>query len=164
MKQYTSTHKKGQIWGMDLIVAVLIFSVALSSFYFYTINNENTQEETLKKIEKRGKLITDILLSEGTTVQEIGLLTNGKINQTKLEQFNNLTTTNYEQTKQLFNTEYNYYIFLDQQIQTTTGTIDGIGKPGINRSNIEALTLIKINRITIYQNKPVSMTLYIWQE
>jgi hypothetical protein len=170
MERSNLTNKKAQIWGMDLIVAVLIFSLTLSIYYFYTINDRESTKENLDQLTHKGRLITEILLSQGTPtnwneqqVTEIGLLTNGKINQTKIEQFYNLSTNNYEKTKQLFNSEYDYYFFLEEHIETPQGIIEGIGKTGINKTNIEARNLIKIERITIHKNKPTTATLYIWE-
>ena len=40
----------------------------------------------------------------------------------------------------------------------------GIGKPGVNKDNIDARNLIKTTRFTIYKNKTVPLYLYIWEE
>jgi len=170
MEPYILTPKRAQIWGMDLIVAVFIFTIALSFFYFYVLNDRDSAKEELDTMQHTGKRITDILLSEGspahwntTYVQEIGILSQGKINQTKLEQFHNLSVADYDSTKRLFTTNYDYYFFLDQNMSLPVGVLEGIGKPGVTKDTIDARNLLPIRRITIYENKPVGATLYIWK-
>jgi hypothetical protein len=42
--------------------------------------------------------------------------------------------------------------------------VEGIGKPGTTKINIDAINLIKVTRVTIYKNKPINAYLYIWEE
>ena len=74
------------------------------------------------------------------------------------------TRNNYSESKQKFNTIYEYYFYLDVPMNLTTIEIQGIGKPGINISNISATDIIQITRFTIYKNKPVTAHLYVWDE
>ena len=154
--------KRGQVWSLDLMVATIIFSVALASFYFYTVNEHSGYE---------GRSLSNILLSDGypedwnsTNVVEMGILTNGKINQTKLEAFYNFVQLDYPQTKLVLNTAYDYYFFLDQNMTINSVEVEGIGKPGVTKDTIVAKNLIKISRVTIYQNKPIGAQLYIWEQ
>jgi hypothetical protein len=96
---------------------------------------------------------------EADNVVTLGITSNNKINETKLEKIYNM---DYTQTKQLFNTIYDYYFFFDEKI--TSLDVEGIGKPGATKDNIEAKNLIKITRFTIYQNKTVPLYVYIWEE
>jgi len=58
--------KIGQGWGFDLIVAFVIFSVALVSFYFYAVNYSTQDEGTFKDLQYESQFIGDILLSTGS--------------------------------------------------------------------------------------------------
>ena len=42
--------------------------------------------------------------------------------------------------------------------------VEGIGQPGADKENINALNLVKITKFTVYKNKPVTAYFYIWQE
>ena len=96
----------------------------------------------------------------------LGLTTDNKINETKLEKIYEMinTNNNYTKTKQLFNTIYDYYFFFDDNMTIQSSNIEGIGKPGATKDNIDARNLIKITRFTIYKNKTVPLYVYIWEE
>ena len=160
--------KKAQAWGTDLTIAFIIFSFAIIFFYFYSFNYSNETEDMLTLLTYEGNFIADSILSPGypaswdeSNVMEIGITTDGKINETKLDTFYQFTQTDYEKTKRIFGTKYDYYFFMEDPVSPTT---EGIGKPGVDSTNIEAQNLIKITRFTIYQNKPTTAYLYIFQE
>lgn len=162
-------NRQAQAWGMDLMIATAIFTLAITSFYLYSYNGTSGNEDLLEDLSFNGRIITNILLSDGSpedwdefNVVELGILTEGKINDSKLEKFYDFSKNNYTLTKNIFNTNYDYYFFLDQNMSINSLTVDGIGKPGFDRHNISATNLIKIERIVVYNNKPVGAKLYIW--
>lgn len=161
---------RAQIWGMDLVVAVIIFSIGLTGFYLYSLNEQGSSQEIVELLSYDGRIISEIILSEGypenwdtSNVVEIGILKNNKIDETKLENFYNLASTNYTRTKHLFNTIYDYYFFLDENMTINSLEVEGIGKPGINKDNINAKDLVKITRVVVYQNKIMTSQLYLWK-
>ena len=163
-------NKKSQVWGIDLTVASMLFLFGIFVFYIYSINYTGEAKDNFEYLFYDGKLISTNLLSEGHpkswnsgNVVKIGLLTDNKINQTKLENFYNLTQSDYQKTKILFRTKYDYYFFFDDNISIYSSSVDGIGKPGINKSNIDAENLVKITRFTIYKDKPITAYLYVWE-
>ena len=130
--------KKAQGWGIDLMIAVVIFSIGLTVFFIYSLNSPGEGKENIELLFYDGEIIANTLLSPGypkgwdeENVINIGITTNGKINETKLERFYNLAEDNYEKTKLLFNTKYDYYFFISESIIINGGSIEGIGKPGI---------------------------------
>jgi len=164
-------NKKAQGWGMDLMIALSIFLIGVVIFYIYSLNNPNEAKENIEDLFHDGESLTNILLSEGfpnswnsTNVVRIGIFSNDKINDTKLERFYDLSQTEYEKTKALFNTRYDYYFFLDENMIINSVPVEGIGKPGVTKTTISSRNLIKITRVTIYKNKPISAYLYIWEE
>lgn len=167
--------KKAQGWGMDLIIAVTIFTIGLVVFYIYSLNSPGEAKENIETLFYDGKILANTILSEGsptnwdkTNVAEIGILTNNKINETKLQYFYNLTKTeeSYKKTKNLFNIKYDYYFFLNDNMTTIEANVDGIGKPGVTRTSEynNAKNLVKVTRYTIYENKPMTAYFYIWEE
>ena len=155
------------------MAGLMLFLVGIMIFFVYSLNQPSQAQETLALLNYDGKIIADNLLSSGypdnwnsQTAITIGITTEEKINQTKLETLYQMVyiQNNYTKTKNLFNTIYDYYFFLDQNITISSGPIEGIGKPGITKNNINATDLIKITRYTIYQNKTTPLYLSIWQE
>jgi len=160
--------KKAQAWGTDLIIAFTIFSFAIIFFYFYSFNYSNETEDILELLTYEGNFIADSLLSPGypdpwqeSDVIEIGLTTDGKINQTKLNTFYEFTQNDYERTKRIFGTKHDYYFFMGNPINST---LEGIGKPGVNSTTITSSNIMKITRLTIYQNKPTTAYVYIFKQ
>lgn len=161
--------KKGQIWSFDLMVAITIFSIGFLIFYFYAFNNPNESKEIIENLKYDGKIISNYILSDGspenwnsTNLIKIGILTDNKINQTKLEQFYNFSQTNYSETKKMFNTKYDYIFFLSNNMTIDSANVDYIGKPFIDKDHIDAKNLIKITRFTSYDGMPTTAYLYIW--
>ncbi|NPE26911.1 hypothetical protein HNV12_02825 [Methanococcoides sp. SA1] len=155
------------------MVAMALFLAGIMIFFVYSINQPTQARENLELLSYDGKIIADNLLSEGyptnwdsSNVITLGITTDNKINQTKLEKLYDMiyTENNYTKTKNIFNTEYDYYIFLDQNMTIDTISVEGIGKPGTTLANISATDLIKTTRYTIYQNKTTPFYLYLWKE
>lgn len=144
--------KKAQAWGFDLIIAAVIFLVGVIFLYLYTINYPSGEEETLQNLQQEGELVADSLLSEGSPVYwntsnvvRIGLLTDSKINQTKLDRFNAIP---YAQAKSLFRTRNEYYIQIEETL---------IGPEPETPEN-----LVKITRVVVYNNNITTMNIQIW--
>ena len=168
--------KTAQGWGMDLIIAVSIFAVGLVAFYIYSLNSPGEAKENLEALSYDGRILANTILSEGsptgwdkTSVAKIGILTNSKINETKLQYFYELTNTSagYNNTKQKFGINYDYYFYLNESMNINgIGEVDGIGKPLVTRNSgyEDAKNLVKVTRYTVYKNKPMTAYFYIWEE
>lgn len=163
-------NKKAQAWGIDLIVGVIIFSIGVLIFFIYSINHSGEAKESLEGLSYEGNTLFSNILSEGypkdwneSNVIEIGILDNNKINETKLERFYYLSKDNYKETKSIFNTRYDYY-FSFENMTINSSVIQGIGNAEINLSSINATNLLKITRFSIYEEKPTTVYLYIWEE
>lgn len=158
-------YKGGQGWGFDAMMASIIFIAGIVVFYLYSLNLTDQTDETLNKMLYDGNVIAESFLSEGspdnwdsTNVQKIGLQTKNKINDTKLERFYQLSMMDYQKTKLLLNTNYNYYVFFQENITISGAQIEGIGSIPTSPKN-----LIKIIRVTIYKDKPTTISIDIWE-
>ena len=155
--------KKAQAWAFDMMVALAIFMAAIFLFFFFSINFKSEGEDNLNAMQYDGDAAADTLLSSGypenwNTANVIipGLLTNEKINQTKLDNFYAL---DYNKAKSLLNINYNFCLNFSEPITISgSGTVPCIGQLDNNAEN-----LITISRFTIYKNKPVLVKLYIWK-
>jgi len=152
------------------MIAVSIFSIGILVFLVYSLNYGGEAKEIFEKLDNDAKFILGNILSEGyppnwdEDVVKIGVLSNDRIDEDKLKKFLNLSTNDYQKTKTLFNTKYDYYFFMDKKIVVDSVEVDGIGKPGSTRDNVgENLNLIKITRFSIYQNEAITVYLYAWE-
>lgn len=167
----TSKPKRGQAWGVDLMVAMIIFSIGILFFLLYSFNNAAVSAGNYEAIYNEGKLISENLLSEGypenwnsSNVLLIGLTKDNKIDQNKLEEFYNLSQNDYYRTKKIFGTRYDYYFLIEGNLTVNSTEMSGFGKPGVNIAEINPKNLIKINRVSVYKNKPVEISIYLWEQ
>jgi hypothetical protein len=158
--------KRGQAWGFDLMIAATIFLIGIVLFYFYSLNYPSEAKDTLESLFYEGNLIADSLLTEGfpvdwdvTNVQRIGLLSNGQINDTKLDRLYLLVSTSdgYDLTKALFNIKQEYYFNMSIPMSISGEIVEIIGFKDEENQN-----LLKITRLTTYQDKLVTLDVYIW--
>ena len=160
MVQFIST-KKGQIWGMDLMIAITIFLVGLMGAYVYAINYSSEAGEILDEFFYEGSVSSSLFLSEGSPINwtrdnfdTLGITSNNRINQTKLDDFFQL---NYPEMKRGLRAQHDFYINFTG-IKALGENVEGFGKKPINTKN-----LVKIERFTIYENKPIKINFYIWE-
>ena len=167
------TKKRAQIWGVDLTAGMALFIVGVVVFFMYSLNQPNEAQDNFELLFYEGKIIADSFMSSGYpldwnsgNVVALGISTNDKINETKLERLYEIIyiDNNYSVTKNLLNTPYDYYFFMDQNMTINSTEVEGIGKPGVTKDNIDAKNLIKITRFTIYKNKTTPFYIYIWEE
>lgn len=169
MSRLTSKIKRAQIIGTDVVVAFVIFSFGLVIFSLFLINFQTDAPGEFEALFYEGGLIAGSLLSEGSPenwesvgVEKIGILSDEKVNETKLENFYALSQSDYLRTKILFNINYDYYVTFGEEITINGVVVEGIGKPGVDLESIDSENLVKINRVTIYNEKPVELYVYAW--
>ena len=49
-------NKKAQVWGIDLVVAVIIFTLGITVFSIYSLNQQGQAEEILEKLLKKHRI------------------------------------------------------------------------------------------------------------
>ena len=168
--------KKAQVWSLDLIIAAIIFAVGLIVVYIFTLNLPGQAEEKLNSLIYEGNLIASALLTEGgpTNWDELadsnpdaiilpGLIRGDKIDYDKINNFSNLTHWNSplnlhypdkkypEKMKNKLSTIYDFCISL------TGYPITICTANPVNQNNV-----ISVTRFTVYQNKPSTLTIQVW--
>ena len=121
MAQYILTKKNAQVWSIDLIVAVIIFLLALVFFYKYSLNNIYAQEDNNQNLIDDGKKISDYLVSEGypsswssSDVRAIGLTDgNMRLDKDKVALFYNLSFADYPRARRLMSNINDYYVYFE---------------------------------------------------
>jgi len=156
--------KKAQAWGFDLMIASVIFVAAIATFYLFTLNNTHETDENLQSLQYDGNNIADNILSSGypenwtqSDVIRIGILSEDKINEDKLSNFNELAEINYEATKSALDSRNNYYITFSENITLNSSSIDYIGMKEANPKN-----LVKTTRLTVYKERPIAIYINVW--
>ena len=157
--------KRGQAWAFDLVIASVIFVTGIVLFFIYSLNLSDQGEESISKLTYQANSAANNLLSDGTpkdwvgaNVEKIGLLSDGKINETKLERFYDLSEINYDKSRILLGVQNNYYIFFQEKMMLEGKDVEGIGLIPTNPKN-----LIKISRVTIYKDKPTAINIEVWE-
>jgi len=143
-------NKKGQVWSFDIVIAILIFFAGVIILFFYAINYSNQSNEELDSLFYQGNVASEIILS-GTG--NFGILTDGKIDQSKLNSFYSLT---YEEMRAGLGIKDDFYFVIGGM------EINGVPTEYVGMKDVNAKNNIKINRFVIYKNKIVKFQIYIW--
>ncbi len=144
-------NKKAQAWGLDLVIASVIFLIGIIILYVYAINYSSQTKNSLDEMLYDGNLASGLILSEN----DFGILSNGKVNQTKLDDFYN---SDYQTKKNQIGLKYDFYFVMDD-LEVNGNPLNYIGKSNI--SEIE--NLIQVTRLTIYKNKPIKFDIFVWR-
>ena len=146
---FISMNKKAQGWGLDLIAALIIFIVILVTIITYAINYTNTGSNELNYLFDEAGFASDIILSDNFP----GILTNEAIDPEKL---NNLISLNYQELKSELGLKDEFYIKFPG--------LNANGNDYIGKTNTTSVkNIVKYTRITIYDNKPINLDIYIWR-
>ena len=142
-------NEKAQGWGLDLIAALIIFIVILVTIITYAINYTNTGSNELNYLFDEASFASDIILSDNFP----GILTNEAIDSEKL---NNLISLNYQELKSELGLKDEFYIKFPG--------LNANGNDYIGKTNTTSVkNIVKYTRITIYDNKPINLDIYIWR-
>jgi len=152
-----------------LIIAVFIFLGAMFIFYKYSINLSNIEQDNVANLIADAKVISSYLVSEGyppdwttANVTIIGLMEKDQtLSKDKVIKFSQLAQIDYEQTRSLFSTKHDYFVFLENK-NGEKQNIDGIEWIGKNHSTDNPDDIIKIYRFVYYNSTILRLGLYVW--
>ena len=168
------TKRNGQIWTLDLIAGVVVFTIVIIVYFIFTNNISSRTENNFNDMYETSLIVSDSLISSGipqgwnsTTVEEIGLTQgNYRINTSKLYYFKQIE---YSDTKALLKTKYDYiFFFMDKSdnLLALNGT-SYYGKAGITKDNLNELespgTIISSTRLIIFNSSIITMEVYLWE-
>jgi len=156
--------KKAQAWGFDLMVGVSIFFLGMLLFFLYALNLPSERDETFTEMNYEGNLIGDSLLSEGfprnwnsDNVVNIGILSDGKVNNTKFKEFYDLALVDYNRTRRIFNVENDYYVYFSRPV-----TVDGVVIHGIGLNDSNPRNVVKVTRVVVHDNEVKNLNINVW--
>lgn len=161
--RYNKKHNKGQVWYTDFIVSVLIFMIAIIIYFEYVNNLSKEEESDLEGMVMDAKAVSNNLMSEGfpddwnqSDVLIIGVADNNRINDTKMGKFYNMI---HDSAKLKFGISDSYYVYL-QDRNGQKIWFDSKQYAGEEPEN--PAKLVKIDRVTIYNDDIVKMVVQIW--
>lgn len=164
-----SIKKKNQIWSFDLVIATLIFLGVLIIFYKYSVNTVDIEEQGTDYLLLDAKLISSYLVSSGHpedwTTDNVTLigLTDGemRLDQEKVEQFSEIASLDYTESRRLLSTTHNYYVFFEDK-EGNPLEISGISSIGKDYLAENPSDLIKVVRFVFYDSKIIKLVVYVW--
>tara|TARA_Y100000310_G_scaffold255534_2_gene263036 strand:- start:1143 stop:2240 length:1098 start_codon:yes stop_codon:yes gene_type:complete len=131
--------KKAQMWFGDFVIAMIIASLMLVSYYAYTTNISKQDSVVLNDLVSDSKLVSSSFLSGGfpdewnnATVKRIGLTNdNYRINESKLRRLSELS---YEQSKKILGTVHDFFVFFEDEDKNLIpiGTECGYGDANVS--------------------------------
>jgi len=118
--------------------------------YIYAINYSPQSKQEIEELFYEGNLAAKQILSE----EYPGIITDKKINQTKLEEF---STTDYNSLKIMLGITHDFY-FKFEGLE-----LEGISTEYVGRTNSSQINnIVKTTRLSIYKNKPIKFEIFIW--
>ena len=168
MGQYTLT-KKAQIWGLDLVIAMIIFLGGVFLFYNYSINSAFGEEQSIEELTTNAKVMSSYLVSTGyptnwnsSDVTLIGL-TDGqnKLVKEKVDTFSSISLSDYSMARRLLSATNNFYVYFEDSQNSTIfiGNYSFIGK---DYSYDDPDNIIKIVRYVFYNSTIIKMVILVW--
>ncbi|MCD6464636.1 hypothetical protein J7L02_03900 [Candidatus Woesearchaeota archaeon] len=163
--------RKSQISSLDLMISLLVVSIVLI-FSFKQLFNV-LQSNEFSKLSREAASISSYLLSEGypknwtnETVVRIGLLSNNRINVSKLNTF---LSMDYNKTKLYLNAFHDYAVVFSNASSPLTSIGCGKAPAYINPCNItqsfqslNLKNLVIVYRLAVFNHSIVKVTVYEW--
>jgi hypothetical protein len=172
--------KKTQLWYLDFIFAVTMFTLILIMGFRYIANSHLIPGKETDSVLLEADIISQSLMTSGIpvnwTVDYVivpGITTHNILNLTKIESLKNLTCSNYTHLKYMMGIKSDFIIYFEDQNRTILNLTNQsfIGRPGytpesINNSLPEGL--VTIVRYIGYKHDDIadiiSMKVMVWQE
>lgn len=153
--------KKAQIWYLDFMVGLIIFTIMVVVYYQFSSNFSEEFESDWEEMMVDSKSISSSLMSSGVpsnwTEDNITLLgiTDGKyrINDTKLEQFGNMS---YIEAKNKFRTRFDFYFFLEDE--------EGIKYHEVGLNSTDSKFLVATTRFVIHNSSIKRAVIHLWRD
>jgi hypothetical protein len=175
--------KRGQIWSIDLAIALILFVGVIFLFYHYSISFAR-EDPLIAGMVKEGGYVSNSLLGSGypqnwpalgiNSTVSIGLVDDGLLNITKVNTLKEWTYSsdyNYSLSKIKLNTKYNYYIqFYGGSLGLPQG-VEPLPEYVGRAYTPDTKQIIKIQRLVVvndttsgYKIRPIKLNLYLWTD
>jgi len=180
--------KKGQVWSYDLIIASMIFVIAMAILAFFWWSARTNMSENKDAIIRESLKVSDVLMSPGipanwntlvnlsnqstwSKVQQIGLAeswVNRSLSVDKIYKLTNMSVTNYSYARSLLRSNYNFY--MEFNLRNTSN--NNLEQPvfmngtaitaGSKYNDMTVKAIARNDRVVVYNNSIIIMRLYLW--
>jgi hypothetical protein len=161
--------KRGQLWSIDLVIAVIIFLMGLFFFYKFAFTTQTTQADTLNDLTLHAEIVSSFIMSPGDpadwtneTVNSLGITDgNFRLQQDKVQRFFNMMPDEYNRTRRLLSTSKHYQIrFVDNVgMPVVVGNVSSIG---LNSTQINPESIVALTRFGFYNSQIVQVMVEVW--
>lgn len=159
---------KGQVYTYDFLIALTIVIIAVLISFKLVFNA--VPDDDYKILELEGKVISSAIISEGSpqnwTIDNViipGILSQGRINITKLQQLGQL---GYNNVSALLNTRQEFFIYFENRTQILNLSNCGFGSAIVNNDCqqpiFEAKNIAKLTRLTLINSTAIKMVILTW--
>jgi hypothetical protein len=175
-------NKKAQVWLSDYTISMLLFALAALIAIKIIINSFSATTD-FQELKSESAKLSEILLSEGfpanwdngTSIDIIrpGLLTNKRLNETKVALAMNSSYIDYTSLKFMLQTKHDFAVAFEEQNGSLIKFNDSlcvIGSASVSPSpvcppvnlNFHYHNLVKLDRLVIYNSSIKRMVVYVW--
>ncbi len=182
-KVFLANQKRGQIWTIDLAIALVLFIGVIFLFYNYSISFAR-EDPLIEGMIKEGGYVSNSLLGSGypqnwpalgmNNTVSLGLVDDGLLNISKvntLKTWIDMSLDNYTLSRIKLNTKYNYYIeFYGGSLGLPEGEEplpEHVGKAYTSdtRQIVKIQRLVAVNDTSSgYKIRPIKLNLYLWTD
>jgi len=168
---------KSQIWYMDFIIALSMFTLfMIFSFKYITDTTIIQGKETHFMLDEADSL-SEALMTEGIpsnwTVDYVitpGIISNNQLNLTKLENLANLTNEDYDNVRNIFSMTSDFIIYFQNKTDIVSLSSSDVGNPGFDITAVEAADpeeIVHITRYVTYKHDDIAeilaMEVVLWR-
>jgi len=147
-----STNRRGQIWTVDYTVGLLLFLIALVALVT-VLAKTSLLKDSFSDVLRSGDAVSEQLMGTGypadwrsDDVLALGILTGNELSQRKTERLLALSQEDYDVTKRLLNTQYEYAFTLSTRNGTLVPILDAcvVGSPAVTETKSAYSTTARI--------------------
>ncbi|NTV23086.1 MAG: hypothetical protein HGA85_01770 [Nanoarchaeota archaeon] len=175
MKKASSRSTKAQIWYIDLLIGLVIFTVAMVLFFKFATSRYlvKDNEEIFPEVVRLSQILVSEGIPQNWTEENVitpGLFTDGEVSIQKLEMFSNMSS-DYYRLKRLLATESDFIVVFEEQNgnNLSFGNFT-LGKPNVTIEELESIQkkdIFTVVRYGVYRHDQiaeiVAMKVVVWQ-
>jgi len=169
---------KSQLWYFDFILGLTIFTLILLVSYRYIGNSYVISGKDVNSVMSESNKLSETLMTSGLptnwtqdNVVSIGIVTDNVLNITKLDQFKNMTNSDYTNVKNMFGLRSEFIVFFHDKDGNLLNVTDQeyIGS-GYTLEDVEDFfkeEMVYVTRYTTYKHDDIaqiiSLKVVMWQ-